>query len=420
MTRPYLQRQSPRTNCQRVILIPCSNRKATPPEGAATLPAGELYAAGSYHRAARRAADALAEVTGARILVVSALHGLVQLHQPLAPYDLKAGQPGTIGADELRRQAQELGIEAAEVTVLAGKAYIALARQVWPGAAAPLEGTRGIGEQLAKFAAIYRSALAPAPQKQTLDRARLSRELREHAEACAAKREARAQRARDRFVTVSPMHLHGGHTTARLTFARAEGRGAARASAAQRFAERYDVRTQLDIPPRGAIVLTLTGSTPNVARAASALPRIIYAVEALMKVIVLHYGRWTRHSVAAPHLAGLSDGQFRSHGRTFRADAYGAAVDTLLGPADVDYPGLVSSRPCWEMGREVAQQYASYGWFDTAAQADDADVERLLATAERTPVPPTGTGPQLALFDCTDLISHRRGYQAPESGLVAA
>ncbi|MGV9310475.1 MULTISPECIES: hypothetical protein [unclassified Nonomuraea] len=46
------------------------------------MPAGELYT-GSYHRAARRAADALTH-DGGRVLNLSALHGLVELDQMLA------------------------------------------------------------------------------------------------------------------------------------------------------------------------------------------------------------------------------------------------------------------------------------------------------------------------------------------------
>jgi uncharacterized protein DUF6884 len=54
-------------------------------------PAGRLYS-GSYHLACRRAAAALTEPDG--ILILTALHGLLQLDRVIAPYELRMGQPG--------------------------------------------------------------------------------------------------------------------------------------------------------------------------------------------------------------------------------------------------------------------------------------------------------------------------------------
>ncbi|MGW6202159.1 DUF6884 domain-containing protein [Streptomyces sp. NPDC055089] len=122
----------------RVIVISSGIAKLDRPA-----PAGELYT-GSYHRACRKAADTLANA-GSTILVISALHGLVPLDRVLAPYELRMRQPGTVTGHQLRAQARALGLDrATEVVVLAGAAYTAATRQVWPSASAPLEGASGM------------------------------------------------------------------------------------------------------------------------------------------------------------------------------------------------------------------------------------------------------------------------------------
>ncbi|MFB7012336.1 MULTISPECIES: DUF6884 domain-containing protein [unclassified Streptomyces] len=146
---------------ERVVIVACGGRKAVYADGIRKGEpvigerAGALYV-GSYHRAMRRAADALTQGgRSGRVLILSAKYGLVELSQHLLNYNLKAGDPGTVDGETLRRQAHELGISGAAVTVLGGRAYTALAGEVWDEFAAPLAGTRGIGEQLARLAAIY-------------------------------------------------------------------------------------------------------------------------------------------------------------------------------------------------------------------------------------------------------------------------
>ncbi|MGA5340428.1 DUF6884 domain-containing protein [Streptomyces griseoincarnatus] len=140
----------------RVVVIPCGSAKLDRPA-----PAGELYT-GSFHKACRKAADALTR-PGDTILVLSALHGLAPLDRVLAPYELRMGQPGSVTGDQLRAQARELGVDAArEVVVLAGAAYTAAARQVWPTAAAPLEGAAGMGYQLQRLKALREGRYALA------------------------------------------------------------------------------------------------------------------------------------------------------------------------------------------------------------------------------------------------------------------
>ncbi|MDH6489628.1 DUF6884 domain-containing protein [Streptomyces sp. SAI-127] len=139
----------------RVVVIPCGGAKQ-----AQAAPAGELYT-GGYHRACRRAADALT-AQGGTVLVLSALHGLVPLDQVLEPYDVRMGQPGSVTPARLAEQARALGVDqAADVTVLGGAAYTAAALTVWPEAATPLAGLGGMGYQLQALAAIAAGA-APA------------------------------------------------------------------------------------------------------------------------------------------------------------------------------------------------------------------------------------------------------------------
>ncbi|MFF6852786.1 DUF6884 domain-containing protein [Streptomyces antimycoticus] len=153
---------------ERVVIVACGGRKAVYADGVRKgepvigARAGELYV-GSYHRAARRAADVLTRNGRAgRVLILSAKWGLVELDRHILNYNLKAGDPGTVDGETLRRQAHELGISGAAVTVLGGRAYVSLARQVWDELDTPLAGTRGIGEQLARFADTYAPERRPA------------------------------------------------------------------------------------------------------------------------------------------------------------------------------------------------------------------------------------------------------------------
>ena len=136
---------------QHVVLVACGARKTEQPSEA-----GSLYV-GGYHRAARRAADALtAYGTSGLILIISARHGLLDLNQVIAPYEQRLGRIGSITARTLHRQAGERGLLDSTVTVLAGRGYVELARRVWPSAAAPLLDVGGIGQQLAALSRIAR------------------------------------------------------------------------------------------------------------------------------------------------------------------------------------------------------------------------------------------------------------------------
>ncbi|WP_052424119.1 DUF6884 domain-containing protein [Nonomuraea candida] len=319
------------------MIVPCGGKKAD-----TAAPAGELYV-GSYHRAARRAADALTS-GGGRVLILSALHGLVELDTMLEPYELRAGQAGTVTGETLRAQAAAFGIADADVAVLGGRAYVELARQVWPTLSAPMEGTRR-AERLAKEA-----------------------------------------RRRAAYVTADTLRIAAGRASVRFSFPTGSGtaRVAARIRAARRFAAANGVTAaQLD-----AATLQVHGIPARVARFASALPRLIELVEGYTALVVRHYGRWERRSSARRHLDGLVDAERRAHVRAFRARAFDVIVDTLLRPDVEPAPQLDGELPLWEQADAIAAQYAEYGWFDVTGKADAAEIAALLAAAIEAPAAP--------------------------------
>lgn len=133
-----------------LIVVPCGARKLDHRARAA-----EMYI-GSYHRACRRAAEALRPD---RLVILSARYGLLDLDDEIEPYDTPHGAAGTVTARLLRDQAARRGIAALDpVMVLGGARHVALAKAVWPRALTPLSGTRGMGEQIARLAAMARSA----------------------------------------------------------------------------------------------------------------------------------------------------------------------------------------------------------------------------------------------------------------------
>jgi len=126
---------------RRLVIIACGARKAN----CFQAPAGEMYV-GSYHRAARRAADAIT-TPYTRIMILSARYGLLDMSDVILRYEMRLGQRYAITAQGLREHAEQLGLlDNAEVVVLAPGAYADLAAQVWPHAQLPLAGTRGTGE----------------------------------------------------------------------------------------------------------------------------------------------------------------------------------------------------------------------------------------------------------------------------------
>lgn len=138
-----------------VVVIPCGGKKLDRPA-----PAAALYV-GSYFAAALAAA--LATTTPDRIRILSGRYGFVRLERELEPYEQRIDEPGAITNGELVFQAAAddlLGGARRRVVVLAGSAYADRAVEVLGlghDLELPLEGSRGIGDHLARFAEIARS-----------------------------------------------------------------------------------------------------------------------------------------------------------------------------------------------------------------------------------------------------------------------
>lgn len=136
----------------KLIIVPCGGAKLPEPA-----PAGRMYI-GGYHRAARRAAEALPHDD---VLILSAKHGLLELDRRIVPYDLRVGQPGSVIAADVYGQARRWSLLDADVTVIASRAYTELTVLAWPDAALPLAGTRSMGEQMARMAYIRHTGRLP-------------------------------------------------------------------------------------------------------------------------------------------------------------------------------------------------------------------------------------------------------------------
>ncbi|MFJ9248516.1 DUF6884 domain-containing protein [Streptomyces sp. NPDC101776] len=129
-----------------LVVIPCGSRKLDRPARAA-----DLYI-GSYHRACRGAAEALRPD---RLLILSARYGLLDLDDVVEPYDTPHGTTDAVTSQLVLEQATLRGIVHLDpVLALGGARHVGLVHSVWPHALTPLAGTRGMGEQMARLAAL--------------------------------------------------------------------------------------------------------------------------------------------------------------------------------------------------------------------------------------------------------------------------
>ena len=124
-----------------MIIVACGARKHHEPA-----PARDLYR-GAYFRACL--AYALRIAPAKDVYILSAKYGLIGLNNRIEPYDLKLGEAGSIGSGQLSVQAENLCLLREKVTVLGGKLYVNLVRNVWKHVEAPLDGKGGLGPQMA-------------------------------------------------------------------------------------------------------------------------------------------------------------------------------------------------------------------------------------------------------------------------------
>lgn len=129
-----------------LVVIPCGSRKLVRRTRAA-----DMYV-GSYHRACRKAADALQPD---QLLILSARYGLLDLDDVIEPYDTAHGAADAITDQVLLKQATLRDIVRLDpVVALGGARHVSLVRSIWPHARTPLAGTRGMGEQMARLAVL--------------------------------------------------------------------------------------------------------------------------------------------------------------------------------------------------------------------------------------------------------------------------
>lgn len=102
---------------QHLVVIACGAAKLDHPAQAA-----ELYTS-AHFKLMLKAARRLAEDHGGRVVIMSALHGLVELETVLAPYDLKMGETGSITVTTLAGQLKV--IAPGSITTLLPHAYAA-------------------------------------------------------------------------------------------------------------------------------------------------------------------------------------------------------------------------------------------------------------------------------------------------------
>jgi hypothetical protein len=135
-------------------VIPCGGQKLDRPAKARDLYTGSMF----VHTLAAVEAEVAQLGEPARVLILSAKHGLVELDTVLAPYEQRMDKPGSITAAEVTAQAQALGIDW-DGDEAPGSVYALLPRPYFARLDAALRAldvyaantyddcTRGIGEQ---------------------------------------------------------------------------------------------------------------------------------------------------------------------------------------------------------------------------------------------------------------------------------
>lgn len=114
-----------------IVIIPCGAAKLDHKAPAVDLYVGSLFRAGlTYARSL---------VPDNHILILSALHGLVDLRAVIEPYDLRMGRPGCVSPQTVRGQATARGVMSErDVIVCGGKDYVQCARAAIPHARSTL------------------------------------------------------------------------------------------------------------------------------------------------------------------------------------------------------------------------------------------------------------------------------------------
>jgi hypothetical protein len=144
-----------------IYVIPCGGAKASEATRARDLYVGSMFQHTLRCAESNAAKDKTKLGRDARILILSAKHGLIELDAIVAPYDQRMNEPGSISAEQLAEQAQALGLDwDSDVYTLLPAAYRdrldAALRSFDCYPQDVYEATAGIGEQRRVNACIAR------------------------------------------------------------------------------------------------------------------------------------------------------------------------------------------------------------------------------------------------------------------------
>lgn len=147
-------------------VVPCGGAKLDHPAPARDLYTGSMFRH-TWDNATRSAAmDEAAQLGPARVLILSAMHGLIDPEKVLQPYDLRMDQPGSVSAQTIAQQAREHGIDwGSEVYALLPRPYLSrldeALRTLDVHVQDVYEATKGIGEQKRVNVHIGRPSVKP-------------------------------------------------------------------------------------------------------------------------------------------------------------------------------------------------------------------------------------------------------------------
>lgn len=143
-----------------LLVVPCSGAKLDQPAPARELYRGTLTTMGLAACAVvEGSAEQQSGHVGTRTMILSALHGLLELDTIVEPYDVRMGASDSISTQQLADQLRATG--ATRLVALTPNAYTNALRAACELAGvqlvAALEGCRGIGEQRGRLAQLRRS-----------------------------------------------------------------------------------------------------------------------------------------------------------------------------------------------------------------------------------------------------------------------
>lgn len=143
-----------------LIVVPCAAAKLDH-----KAPARDLYTSANFRHTLRGAeAEAAATArdlgTPARVVILSALHGIVELDTALDPYDVRMGDAASVTPATIRDQLERTGARTVVAMLPADyrDALRAATDEMEVDMMDAYEGTRGIGDQRAVAAAMARNA----------------------------------------------------------------------------------------------------------------------------------------------------------------------------------------------------------------------------------------------------------------------